>query len=45
MDNYIFGLADQLKELKDRKKELDAEAKAVGAQIEELDRELSDAMA
>lgn len=45
MDNYIFGLADQLKELKDRKKELDAEAKAVSAQIEELDRELSDAMA
>lgn len=45
MDNYIFDLADQLKELKDRKKELDAEAKAVGAQIEELNRELSDAMA
>ena len=33
MDNYIFSLADQLKDLKDRKKELDAESKAVGAQI------------
>lgn len=45
MDNYIFELADQLKNLKDRKKKLDDEAKVVSAQIEELHRELSDAMA
>ena len=45
MDNYIFSLADQLKELKDRKKDLEAEAKAITAEIDRLDLELSDAMA
>ena len=43
--NNIFSLADQLKELKDRKKELDVEAKSLAADIERLDMELSDAMA
>lgn len=45
MDNYIFSLADQLKELKDRKKDLEAEAKTITAEIDRLDLELSDAMA
>lgn len=45
MDNYIFSLADQLKELKDRKKDLEAEVKAIVAEIDRLDLELSDAMA
>ena len=44
MDN-IFSLADQLKELKDRKKDLDLEIKGITAEIEKLDMELSDAMA
>ena len=44
MDN-IFSLADQLKELKDRKKDLDLEIKGITAEIERLDMELSDAMA
>lgn len=44
MDN-IFSLADQLKELKERKKELDLEIKGITAEIERLDMELSDAMA
>lgn len=45
MDSYIFSLADQLKELKDRKKDLEAEVKAITADIDRLDLELSDAMA
>lgn len=45
MDNYIFFLADQLKELKNRKKDLEAEVKAITAEIDRLDLELSDAMA
>lgn len=45
MDNYIFSLADQLKELKERKKDLEAEAKTITAEIDRLDLELSDAMA
>lgn len=45
MDSYIFSLADQLKELKDRKKDLEAEVKAITANIDRLDLELSDAMA
>lgn len=45
MDNRIFELADQLKAAKDKKKELDAEVKELGAKIDELDLALSDAMA
>lgn len=45
MDNRIFELADQLKAAKDKKKELDAEIKELGAKIDELDLALSDAMA
>ena len=45
MENRIFDLADQLKAAKDKKKELDAESKELGAKIEELDLALSDAMA
>lgn len=41
----IFELADQLKAAKDHKKDLDAQIKVVSAEIEQLDRELSDAMA
>ena len=45
MDNRIFELADQLKAAKDKKKELDAEIKELGAKSDELDLALSDAMA
>ena len=45
MDSYIFSLADQLKELKDRKKDLETEVKLITAEIDRLDLELSDAMA
>lgn len=45
MDNKIFELADQLKAAKDKKKEIDAEVKELGARIDELDLALSDAMA
>ena len=41
----IFKMADELKAAKDEKKELEAKTKKVNARIEELDRELSDAMA
>ena len=44
MDNQIFELADKLKAAKDRKKELDAQVKELGAEIERLDFALSDAM-
>lgn len=45
MDNtQIFELADQLKNYKENKKELDAKLKAVNAEIERLDLALSDAM-
>lgn len=44
MNNEIFVLADHLKAAKDRKKELDAQVKEVGAEIERLDLALSDAM-
>lgn len=44
MNNEIFELADHLKAAKDRKKELDALVKEVGAEIERLDLALSDAM-
>lgn len=46
MDNaQIFELADQLKAAKEQKKELDAQVKDLGAEIERLDLALSDAMA
>lgn len=41
----IFELADTLKALKEQKKELDTQAKAIAAEIERIDLELSDAMA
>lgn len=46
MDNtQIFELADQLKAAKEQKKELDAQGKELGAEIDRLDLALSDAMA
>ncbi len=46
MDNIqIFDIADRLKAAKDEKKDLDAKAKEIGTRIEELDKQLSDAMA
>ena len=46
MENaQIFALADRLKSLKEMKKDLEAQADAVGAEIAELDAQLSDAMA
>ena len=46
MDNtQIFELADQLKAAKEQKKELDAQVKGLGAEIDRLDLALSDAMA
>ena len=44
MNNKIFDLADQLKAAKDKKKELDAQVKELGAEIERLNLALSDAM-
>lgn len=41
----IFEMADRLKQLKEAKKDLEAQADAVGAEIAELDAQLSDAMA
>lgn len=46
MENtQIFELADRLKAAKELKKDLDAQVKAVNAEIEQLDRDLSDTMA
>lgn len=46
MENaQIFEMADRLKAAKELKKDLDAQVKAVNAEIEQLDRDLSDAMA
>lgn len=46
MENtQIFELADRLKAAKELKKDLDAQVKAVNGEIEQLDCELSDAMA
>ena len=46
MDNTtIFDIADRLKAAKDEKKELESKVKELGAAIDELDHELSDAMA
>lgn len=44
-NNRIFELADTLKALKEQKKELDTQTKAIAAEIERIDLELSDAMA
>ena len=44
-NNQIFEMADRLKALQDEKKEFDARVKALGAEIDELDMQLSDAMA
>ena len=44
MGTELFELADKLKEAKDRKKKLEDDTKANNALIEELDRQLSDAM-
>lgn len=44
-NNQIFELADALKAAKETKKELDAKAKEMSAEIEKLDLALSDAMA
>lgn len=41
----LFSMADRLKELKANKKNLDAQSKQLGAEIEELELSLSDAMA
>lgn len=43
--NEIFRLADALKAAKDKKKELEDKTKAVNTEIDELDHQLSDAMA
>lgn len=46
MENaQIFEMADRLKAAKELKKDLDAQVKTVNAEIEQLDRDLSDAMA
>ena len=43
--SIIFEMADRLKSLKKQKKDLEDSVKAIGSEIEELDRQLSDAMA
>lgn len=40
----IFEMADRLKTLQEQKKDLEAQTKALGAEIAELDEQLSDAM-
>lgn len=40
----VFSLADRLTELKDRKAALEEQTKAVNAEIEEVERELAEAM-
>lgn len=44
-NTQIFEMADRLKVLKEQKKGLEAQAEAVGAEINALDAQLSDAMA
>ena len=43
--SVIFEMADRLKSLKKQKKDLEDSVKAIGSEIEEVDRQLSDAMA
>ena len=46
MENkQIFEMADRLKSLKEEKKALEAKARDIGKEIDELDVSLSDAMA
>ena len=42
--SVIFEMADRRKSLKKQKKDLEDSVKAIGSEIEELDRQLSDAM-
>lgn len=42
--SVIFEMADRLKSLKKQKKDLEDSVKALGAEIDELDEQLSDAM-
>ena len=42
--SIIFEMADRLKSLKKQKKDLEDSVKAICSEIEELDRQLSDAM-
>ena len=45
MENtQIFEMADRLKTLQEQKKDLEAQTKALAAEIAELDEQLSDAM-
>ncbi len=44
-NTQIFEMADRLKALKEQKKNLEAQAEAVGAEINALDTQLSDSMA
>lgn len=44
LSGEIFALADELKARKKLKKELEDKVKEIGAEVEELDRQLSDAM-
>ena len=45
MENtQIFEMADRLKSLQEQKKDLEAQVKVLGAEIAELDEQLSDAM-
>lgn len=44
LDNYIFELADKLKDLKDKKKGLEDEIKKMNEGIDSIDFELSQAM-
>ena len=45
LSSEIFDLADRLKAKKDEKKELEKQVSDITTEIEQLDRELSDAMA
>ena len=45
MNHEIFEMADKLKAAKEHKTELETQVKEMNAQIEQLDRALSDAMA
>ena len=44
-NTQIFEMADKLKNLQEEKKALEANVKALGAEIADLDNQLSDAMA
>jgi hypothetical protein len=44
MENEIFDLADKLKNLRDEKKEVDENLKAINAEIEQVEQKLSNLM-